>query len=76
MFWVLKKNRLIETVLLSTHNMFWLGNKKTIFFGMHSYLKACESIKYLQKYAFDDKNRIIRNKIFIFLHKNSRKLFY
>ena len=25
------KNRLIETVLLSTHNMFWLRNKKISF---------------------------------------------
>ena len=29
-FWVLKKNRLIETVLLSTHNMFWLKNVCTL----------------------------------------------
>ena len=27
MFWVPKKNRLIEKVLLSTHNMFWLIKK-------------------------------------------------
>ena len=26
-----QKNRLIETVLLSTHNMFWLRNKKINF---------------------------------------------
>ena len=26
-----QKNRLIETVLLSTHNMFWLINKKINF---------------------------------------------
>ena len=26
-----QKNRLIETVLLSTHNMFWMRNKKNIF---------------------------------------------
>ena len=26
-----QKNRLIETVLLSTHNMFWLRNKKNHF---------------------------------------------
>ena len=26
-----QKNRLIETVLLSTHNMFWLRNKKNNF---------------------------------------------
>ena len=25
------KNRLLETVLLSTHNMFWLSNKKNYF---------------------------------------------
>ena len=30
-----KKNRLIETVLLSTHNMFWMRNKK-ISFSEHS----------------------------------------
>ena len=28
-----QKNRPIETVLLSTDNMFWLRNKKIIFFG-------------------------------------------
>ena len=33
MFWVLKR---IETVLFSTHNLFWLRNKKTIFSVMHS----------------------------------------
>ena len=26
-----QKNRLVETALLSTHNMFWLRNKKNIF---------------------------------------------
>ena len=39
MFWVLKKNGLIETVLLSTHNMFWLRNKKNKF--LVRTLKAC-----------------------------------
>ena len=33
---VAQKICLIETVLLSTHNMFWLKNKKSFFFGMHS----------------------------------------
>ena len=28
---IAQKNRLIEKVLLSTHNMFWLRNKKIIF---------------------------------------------
>ena len=44
------KERLIETVLLSTHNMFWLRNKKTIFSytllsgGLHTLkiLKDCK----------------------------------
>ena len=35
MFWVLKKKRLTETVLLNTHNMFWSRNKK-IKFSLHT----------------------------------------
>ena len=35
------KNRLIEAVLLSTHNMFWLRNNKMNYFGTHYYLKSC-----------------------------------
>ena len=31
MFLGAQKNRLIKTVLLSTHNMFWLRNKKNNF---------------------------------------------
>ena len=36
-----QKNRLIETVLLSTHNI-WFGweLRKLFFFGTHSYLKS------------------------------------
>ena len=35
-FWVLKR-----TVSLYPQHMFWLRNKKNIFFGMPSYLKVC-----------------------------------
>ena len=31
------KNRLVETVLLSTHNMFWLRNKKNNFL-LHTFI--------------------------------------
>ena len=40
MLWVL--NRLIETVLLSTHNTCFDWEMKNYFFGTHSLLKACE----------------------------------
>ena len=37
-----QKNHLIERVLLSTYNMFWL-RKKEIFSVTHSYLGACRN---------------------------------
>ena len=44
--WGAQKKRLNETVLLSTHNMFWLRNKK-IFLVTHSYLGAWQNRRIL-----------------------------
>ena len=39
-----QKNRLIETVLLSTYNIYF-GSEITISFGTHSYLRLAESLE-------------------------------
>ena len=52
MFLVLKKNRLIETVLLSTHSICF-GSEIEFFFDTHSLLKQCFYLSFIvQFYVF------------------------